>query len=205
MDHRAENSPEDQLNNSHPRGPCKYYLWLAPGHTHGRGDTMSREYMLSVPRCLGSAVLAGGMLWGQALRVSPSTAERNTTGSFSIRVESPSAKTLVALQWDLVVPPALAIGTSDILIGRTAETAHKSLTCAQRSGKDGPPRGVRYSCILAGGRQPIGNGPIATVRYRSKADVGGAPIRVAIERVVGVSADLKRLDIPNVDALVKVR
>jgi len=145
------------------------------------------------------------MLYGQSLRVPPSTAEKNATGSFSISLDSPPGKAPVALQWDVAVPPALAIGTSDILIGRIAETVHKSLTCAQRPRKDGAKREVRYSCILAGGQEPIGNGPVATIRYRAQADVHGAPIRVAIENVLGVSKDLKRIDIPNVDALVKIQ
>lgn len=126
-------------------------------------------------------------------------------GSFSIALDSPAAKAPVALQWDVVVPPALAIRTSDILIGGIAEKVHKSLTCAERSGKDKAQRALRYSCILAGGQEPIGNGPIAIVRYRAQTDVHGAPIRVAIENVLGVSKDLKRLEIPNADAVIKIQ
>jgi len=43
------------------------------------------------------------------------------------------------------------------------------------------------------------------VHYRGQADVGGAPIRVGIENIVGVSADLKRIDIPKVDAILDLK
>lgn len=160
--------------------------------------------MISLLRSLVCPAFLTGILCGQSLHISPSTAAANTTGSFSIALDSPVGKAPVALQWDIAIPPALAVGTSDILIGRSGEMLHKSLTCAPRK-KDGPQQGVSYSCILAGGKEPIGNGPIATVHYRAQADVHGAPIRVSIESVLGVSKDLKRIDMPHVDAILKIQ
>ena len=63
----------------------------------------------------------------------------------------------------------IAIGAAaDVTIGKAAESALKSLTCAVRSSKAAGQRRFRYACILAGGRDPIGNGAIAIVQYRAQ-------------------------------------
>jgi hypothetical protein len=121
-----------------------------------------------------------------------------------VALDSPTGKAPVALQWEISVPPAIAIGMADITIGKAAESAGKSLTCAPRTAKPPLQRRTAYACILAGGQKPISNGPIAEVRYRAQWDVKGSPIRVVIEKILGVSADLKRIPIPNVDAIIKI-
>ena len=90
------------------------------------------------------------------------------------------------------------------LAGSRASALSKSLTCALRTAKPRTQRRTAYVCILAGGQKPIGNGPVAEVRYRAQWDVKGAPIRVVIEKILGVSADLKRIPIPNVDAIINI-
>jgi hypothetical protein len=120
-------------------------------------------------------------------------------------IDSSQGKAPVALQWEFSVPPAIAIKVADITIGKAAESAQKSLICAMSAKKPAVPGGVRYACILAGGQAPIGTGPIAIVQYRAQADVGDAPIRVAIENIVGASADLNRIAIQNVDAIIQIR
>lgn len=124
---------------------------------------------------------------------------------FSINLDSPLGKEPVALQWEFSIPPAIAITMADITIGKAAESARKSLTCAIKVAKPARQRGMRYACILAGGQEPISNGPIAAVHYRPQWDPKGTPIRVGIENILGVSADLKRILIPNVDANVEIR
>lgn len=143
-------------------------------------------------------------MFGQSLFVSPSRPDPKTPGVFSLTIDSPLSKAPVALQWELSVPPAIAITTADITIGKAAESARKSLTCAKRAAP-AKQREMRYACILAGGQDPISNGPIAVVQYRAQWDVKGVPIRVAIENVLGASADLKRIPIPNVDAMIDIK
>ena len=43
------------------------------------------------------------------------------------------------------------------------------------------------------------------VRYRAQTDVHGAPIRLRIEKALGVSADLKRIEISDVDAVITIQ
>ena len=151
-----------------------------------------------------SGVIPMIALSGQSLSVAPSRTDLKTAGVFSVFIDSPQSKAPAALQWEFSVPPAIAIAPSDIAIGKSAHSAGKSLTCAKKAAP-AKQRAVNYTCILAGGRQPIANGPIAEVRYRAQWDVKGAPIKVAIENILGASADLKRISLPNVDAMIEVQ
>lgn len=155
-------------------------------------------------RLLTSTLILAAVLPAQSLRVSPSKAGRKAPGLFTLVMEPQQGKPVVALQWEMSVPPAIAIGKDDIAIGKAAESAGKLLTCAAKANKPGR-AGLRYACILAGGQNAILSGPIAVVHYRAQADVQGAPIRVAIENVLGVSADLKRIEMANVDAIIEIR
>lgn len=156
-------------------------------------------------RCVTAALISAIILFGQSLSVPPTRTDLKTPGVFSLTIDSPQGKEPVALQWDFSVPPAIAIRTVDITIGKAAESARKSLTCAAQATKPTTRRRMRYTCVLAGGKDAISNGPIAVVQYRAQWDVKGAPIRVAIENILGASADLKRIPIPNADAIIDLR
>lgn len=154
------------------------------------------------PVCI---LVLSALLTAQTLRVPPSRTDRKTPALFTVLIDSAPGKPVVALQWEISVPPAVAIGKDDIAIGKAAESAGKLLTCAAKASKQSSKGEVRYACILAGGQNAILSGPIAVVHYRGQTDVHGAPIRVAIENVLGVSADLKRIEIPNVAAILEIR
>jgi hypothetical protein len=120
-------------------------------------------------------------------------------------LESQPGKAPVALQWEIAVPQAIAVQKTDIALGKAAESAQKTLTCAASSKKPIVPGTARYKCILAGGQSPLANGSLVEVHYRAQADVAGAPIRVAVENIMGVSADLKRITIPDVAGIIQIR
>jgi hypothetical protein len=161
--------------------------------------------MIYVNRSAISVLLSAGFLCGQSLQVSPSRTDLKAPGIFSVSLESPPGKTPVALQWEFSVPAVIEVTTADITIAKAAESARKSLTCAARSAKLAAQRSVRYACMLAGGRDPIGNGPIVVVRYRAQWDPKGAPIRVVIENILGASEDLKRIPIPDVNVTINMQ
>lgn len=142
---------------------------------------------------------------GQTIRVPASSTDHKTPGAFSVNLESPADKAPVALQWEFAVPPAIVIRTADITIGKAAQSAQKALTCAMSASKPDAPGAVKYTCILAGGQAAIGNGTIAVVQYRAELDVDGAPIRVALTKILGVSADLKQIAIPNTAAIITIK
>lgn len=148
-------------------------------------------------------VLASVPLWGQSLQVSQAAAARGETGSFLIKLASPKGKELVALQWEISAPPEITIDPGNIVAGSAAEGAQKSITCVSVQKQD---RGSqRYACILAGGKKSIGDGPVAAVRYNIRHGKSAGTVVVRIEKVMGVTGDLTKVDISDVDGPLKVR
>lgn len=171
--------------------------WLAPDPArryHATGMAEKRKLVIA-------GFMLATILSGQSLHVAPSATDRKTPGVFPVSLESPKGREPVALQWELSIPPAIAVDAGDISAGTAAVGAGKSVHCAKRSTSADK---LHYMCILAGGRSAIPNGNIFQVRYRAAAETHGAPIRVGIENVIGVFADLKRVEIPNTYAIVRI-
>src|SRR5262249_17468453 len=131
--------------------------------------------------------------------------DSKTPGVFSVVMDSPEDQTPVALQWEFSIPPAVAVKTTDITIGEAAKAAGKAITCAIAAGEPVIPGGKKYACIVAGGVKRIGNGPVATVQYNAQADVKGAPIRIAIEKILAVTANSKLISFPNTAAMIEIK
>lgn len=155
-----------------------------------------------IGRVLG--LLCAGALWGQSLRVPPSSTHRKSHGSFAMFLDSPQGKAPVALQWEFQIPPAVKIGAADIAVGKAVEAAGKSLTCAVRANQTAAGE-ARYACILAGGVKPITDGNIAVVRYEVPAGGRRGRVGVIIENVVGVSLDAKSTGIEGTTAVITIR
>jgi hypothetical protein len=150
------------------------------------------------------AGLALGLLASaQSLHVTTSQADHDRPGLITVALEAPKNKAPVGLQWEISVPAALTVEKDDISAGKAAEAAHKALTCSAARKAETQPT-TRYVCVLVGGNEPIGNGPVLVIRYRAHIDVQGAPIRLAIEKALGVTADLKSMAIPGVEAIIKL-
>jgi hypothetical protein len=151
----------------------------------------------------GLIVLVSVPLWGQSLQVSPAAAARGEAGSFLIKLASPKGKELLALQWEISAPPEITIDPGNIVAGSAAEGAQKSITCVSVQKQDRG--GQRYACILAGGKKTIGDGPVAAVRYNIRHEKNAATFVVRIEKVMGVTGDLTRVDISDVEGSLKIR
>src|SRR5581483_2044493 len=134
------------------------------------------------------------ILTAQSLEISNSAAGRGETGSFLIRLEAPPRIAPVSLQWDLSVSGQVVVKVSDVVPGSSAEAAGKTIACVAAPENRGE---SRFRCILAGGSQPLRSGPVAIVKYAipSRARPGGIPVR--LEKEVGVSNDLRRIDFPK--------
>jgi hypothetical protein len=144
-------------------------------------------------------------LFAQSLREPAVRVDPKTPGVFSLSLDSPPGKAPVALQWEFSLPPVIAISREDITIGKAAESAGKYLQCTNMAVHPTAQRRLRYACVLAGGQDPISDGPIAEVKYRSQWDVKGVPIRLAINHILGASADLKRIPFPDLDVIINVQ
>jgi hypothetical protein len=114
-------------------------------------------------------------------------------------------KAPVALQWEFTFPPNVVVDLEDIAAGSAAESVEKALTCrAVGKAKDAGQSSV-YACILAGGQKPIPNGPIAAVRYRVPLEIRQIPEKVRVGKVVGATANLKKIEIEGPQAAIVVK
>lgn len=146
-------------------------------------------------------LIVAAIMSGQSLSVAESQTDGTTPGVLSIEIASPKGSEPVALQLEISIPPAVVVALSDIKAAPSAALAGKSVACAKKT--DAEPM-IRYACILMGGKAPIPNGAIVLLRYRIAGDVHSASIRVPIENVVAVSADLKRIEIPNTEGIINI-
>jgi hypothetical protein len=150
-------------------------------------------------------VLASAGVWAQTLLIPPSMVTRGGSGSLLLTLESPQGKApLLALQWEFTFPPNVAVDVADIVAGSAAESAQKTLTCRPLKTKDGGPGSV-YGCILAGGQKALPNGPMAVVRYRVPPEIRQIAERVRVAKALGVTADLKSVELASTQAAITVK
>ena len=150
-------------------------------------------------------LLAFASLRAQTLLLPPSVVTHGASGTLLLTLQSPSGTVPLALQWEFTFPQNVAVDLADIDAGSAAKSAEKSLTCrAFEKTKDSAPTSV-YACILAGGGKPIPNGPVAIVRYRVPAEIHQIAGKVRVGKAMGVTADLRRIEIEGVQAAIIVK
>ena len=129
---------------------------------------------------------------------------RGGSGSLLLTLESPAGKAPLALQWEFTFPPNVVVDEPDIVAGSAAESAQKALTCRPVRTKDSG-QGWVYGCILAGGKKAIPNGPVAIVRYRVPPEIRQIAEKVRVAKAVGVTADLKSVELVSTQAAITVK
>ncbi len=139
-------------------------------------------------------------VWAQSLQVLPSPISKDEYASFQLMIVAPPGKEVTALQWMLSVPRGVAIAPSEIRAGKAAEGAGKSITCALK-GESKETGASSFACILAGGKNAIPNGSIAAVRCKAGAGLHSATVRV--HDILGVSADLKQVNIADAEGTIR--
>ena len=150
-------------------------------------------------------VLASAGLWAQSLSIPPSTVTRGASGSLLLTLESPQGKAPLALQWEFTFPPNVMVDPADIAAGSAAESAQKALTCRAVERTKDAGQGSVYGCILAGGQKPIPNGPVAAVRYRVPLEIRQIAEKVRVEKAIGATADLKKVELEGTQAVITVK
>jgi hypothetical protein len=149
-------------------------------------------------------ILASAGAWAQTLLIPPSMVTRGGSGSLLLTLESPEGKAPLALQWEFTFPPNVAVDMADIVAGSAAESAQKTLTCRAVRTKEGS-QGPVYGCILAGGQKPLPNGPVSVVRYRVPPEVRQIAEKVRVGKAIGVTADLKSVELEGTQATITVK
>ena len=149
-------------------------------------------------RCRTASLLWCAGLWGQSVSLSTISSQDGSSGSILLKLDSPSGKAPVALQWNFSLPPCVTVEPSDLNAGSAAESADKTLTCAASNPKP-PGGGTIYRCILYGGEKPISNGTVATVLYRVAKNSARSSDKISARNVLGVSADTKPIPMADVE------
>ena len=114
---------------------------------------------------------------------------------------SSASKSVVALQWRLLVSSGGTIAERGVTAGNAAEKAHKSLMCAAERARSR--EASEYICVLAGGAEPLADGALALILV--KIDAGTAPVKVEVRDVLGANGEATRVPIADAAATLTVR
>jgi hypothetical protein len=136
-------------------------------------------------------------LGAQSLQILPDPS-RDGPGTFRIMIVSPPENPVLALQWRVAVSKGAAIPADGIQASAAAAAARKELTCG--AAESGGQNASAYVCILAGGRQPIPDGPVAMVRLL--AQDRDSSVTVRLSGMKAVTIDTKAKIIPDIEAVV---
>jgi hypothetical protein len=142
--------------------------------------------------------LAAIPLVGQTLHVSSVKGTAGERVSMEISLNSITAHTAVAMQWEIIFPvQVLEVESGGPQAGAAAKESGKTLTCVAR-------KEYSYNCVLAGGQKPIGNGVIAFLQFsiRTGARAGSSVFRV--EKAESVTVDLKKSALSPVEGTVTI-
>jgi hypothetical protein len=138
-------------------------------------------------------------LGAQSLQILPASS-RDAPNTFRIMIVAAPENPVLALQWRVAVSKGAVIPADGIQPGAAAAAARKELTCraVESVGQDAS----AYVCILAGGRQPIPDGPVAMVRLL--AQDRDSSVTVRLSGMKAVTIDTKAKIIPDIEAVVPV-
>jgi hypothetical protein len=135
---------------------------------------------------------------GQVLQVSSGAGAPGELISIGISLDTPAAALPATLKWDTIFPAQLVSIEGEPEIGGRPKKSGKSLTCKAREA-------YSYVCILAGGQNPIENGPIAIFHFRIHSDASPATSAVRAERVEAITKDLKILKLRTTAGRLELR
>jgi hypothetical protein len=159
---------------------------------------MNRRIAAAFLFLLGSAGLEA-----QSMNIPPSSAKPGTSGSLLLVINSPAGKAPLALQWKFTFPAGVTVDPKDVVAGGAAESPGKSLTC--NASKKPAKSAQTFSCILAGGQEPIPNGTVCIVRYRVANSAKWGSGDVNVDDILAVGADLKKVPIANVQGHIATK
>jgi hypothetical protein len=113
----------------------------------------------------------------------------------------PAAAT--ALEWVVTYPASevTLVGTG-LAVGPTLQAAGKTLTC--KGGWKKAPVTYSYKCILAGGRDPVPDGVVATLHLQVKPSAKAGVHALDLDDASGVSADAKKVQVRKVSGKLSV-
>jgi Flp pilus assembly protein TadD len=155
-------------------------------------------YRLGVAAVL-CAFLVTIPLSAQTLRITPASGAPGQSVAVELSWDAPPESTTSAVQWEALFPAQLLEeDASGTVVGRAAEESGKTLTCAPRTV-------YAYSCLLAGGKMAVANGPIAVFHFRIRNDAHPGQTTFRVEKAQAVSRELNKIILPDVQAAITVQ
>jgi hypothetical protein len=113
-------------------------------------------------------------------------------------LDAPAGKAPTSLKWETVFPAQLLEVEGDgPSLSDAAKKSGTSLTCDTA-------KAYSYVCILAGGEKPLGNGLVATVRFKIRGDARIGDATITVEHGEAVSGDAARLTLTDARGLITI-
>lgn len=128
------------------------------------------------------------------LRVEDSIAP-GQAGTAIIQLDSGAEAQPVALQWEIQVPISIRLDPRNVEAGPAAVSAGKSIACSILVNRSGNTSHCR--CIVAGGKMPIGNGPVAKLKYTTLPTLRPGRYDMDLRNALAVSESAKKASIKD--------
>jgi hypothetical protein len=144
-------------------------------------------------------------LFAQKPEVSSKAASRGERVSVVISLVLPKGSDVVGIQWETTFPAQqMSVDENGPEASDAAKAAGKSLTCRRKEEKTGAELSS-FTCILIGGQERIGSGPIGSFNFHisPEAQPGAAPVRV--RHAEAVTKDLRKISLPEAKGIVTVK
>jgi hypothetical protein len=148
-------------------------------------------------------MLLSGSVFGQTLTVSSTTAQPGRPVAVDVSYATAGVVAPTALEWVISYPSNdLTLVGSEPAPGPSLQAAGKSLSC-KGSWKKAP---LTYSfrCIVAGGRAPVPDGVVSTLRFQVKSSVKPGVRAVDLDDASAVTVDAKKVQVRKVAGKLSV-
>lgn len=139
---------------------------------------------------------------GQILRLTSASGRTGGGVRLDLILDSPSDRRTLALEWVFQIPAAPFRDLNENAVAPSGpDRSSKQLTCAVSTRTSDY---VALRCVLAGGDGPVPDGKVATIRLRISDSAKPGPTRVLVEDALGVSSDLRELNVHGSEATVTI-
>jgi hypothetical protein len=136
-------------------------------------------------------------LLGQTSHLTPVKAPGDMV-TLVITADSQPARAPAGLKWEVLFPAQVIEMQADAEAGKAAVDSGKSLQCVAR-------RPYLCYCILAGGQNPVADGPIAIFHFKIRTTAAPQTITLRIQRAEAITAESKELSLNDTEAVVVIK
>jgi hypothetical protein len=141
-------------------------------------------------------------LRGQVLRVAASPAVPGGDTRVVVWLDGEPAKIVLGLQMEIQLPSRALVIDGAAEAGEAAKSAGKMATCSGHWDKAA--QIYTMKCIVAGGRNPIGNGPVVVVKGKISPEAKPGNHTIKVDHALAVDAGLRSIPMKSAEAPLTV-